>query len=348
MGKVMKNTDFVNIAKDIAKNYKTLYIMGCFGSPMNNTNKNRYCNNHSYNKQASRTAKIKNASADTFGFDCVCLIKGILWGWKGLTNKTYGGAIYASNGVPDTNADGIMKYCTGVSTNFNNIEIGELVHMGGHVGIYIGDGLAVECTPIWKDGVQITAVGNIGRKSGYNTRTWVNHGKLNFIDYVPQTSTPAQTTTQAQDNSNGYTGKFKIGDKVVINGNLYVSSKAVNSTGRVNNKITTITRIAENTAHPYNTTGDLGWMNESDIKLYQEPVVTTNPTPAPSNELKVGDKVKIVGKGNGSSYGDSNTAGGIGWEREILKIWSGRSYPYQVGNKTGTTGFYKADALQKI
>ncbi len=55
--------------------------------------------------------------------------------------------------------------------------------MSGHIGVYIGNGLAVECTPIWKDGVQITAVGNIGRKAGYNTRTWTNHGKLKFIDY---------------------------------------------------------------------------------------------------------------------------------------------------------------------
>ena len=63
--------------------------------------------------------------------------------------------------------------------------------------------------------------------------------------------------------------------------------------------------------------------------------------------LAVGDTVKIIGTGNGSSYGKSNTAYGIGWTRQILKIWDGRPYPYQVGNNTGTTGFYKAEALQK-
>lgn len=77
------------------------------------------------------------------------------------------------------------------------------------------------------------------------------------------------------------------------------------------------------------------------------PTPPTPPTPTPT-ELKVGDKVKIIGKGNGSSYGDSNTAYGIGWTRQILKIYNGRPYPYQVGNSTGTTGFYKADALQKL
>ena len=78
------------------------------------------------------------------------------------------------------------------------------------------------------------------------------------------------------------------------------------------------------------------------------PTPTPTPTPAPSTELKVGDKVKIVGPGNASSYGDRWRAGGIGWERQILKIWTGRKFPYQVGNSTGTTGFYKAEALKKI
>lgn len=63
--------------------------------------------------------------------------------------------------------------------------------------------------------------------------------------------------------------------------------------------------------------------------------------------LKIGDKVKIIGTGNGSSYGTSNTAYGIGWERQILRILKGREFPYQVGNNSGTTGFYKAEALEK-
>ena len=66
------------------------------------------------------------------------------------------------------------------------------------------------------------------------------------------------------------------------------------------------------------------------------------------NNLKVGDRVKITGTGNGSSYGDSNTAYGIGLERQILKIWNGRLFPYQVGNSIGTTGFYKESSLQKL
>ncbi len=151
---------------------------------------------------------------------------------------------------------------------------------------------------------------------------------------------PKPTPTPAPTPSD----KFNIGDKVVINGALYVSSTASSPAGSVSNKITNITRKAPGTAHPYNTTGDLGWMDESSISAYNEPAPAPAPTPRP---LSVGDTVEIVGTGNGSSYGTSNTAYGIGWTRQILKIWDGRSYPYQVGNSTGTTGFYRAEALKR-
>lgn len=158
------------------------------------------------------------------------------------------------------------------------------------------------------------------------------------IDAEDPTPTPQPTPSD----------KFNIGDKVVVNGPLYVSSTASSPAGHVSNKVTNITRKNSGSAHPYNTTGDLGWMDESSIKKYEEPTPAPTPTPAPSIELNVGDAVEIIGTGNGSAYGGSNTAYGIGWKRQILKIWNGKPYPYQVGNNTGTTGFYKKEALKKI
>lgn len=178
---MMKNTELVAKLKDIATNYKTLYVMGCFGAPMNATNKKRYTTNHTYNMDATRTAMINAASNDTFGFDCVCLIKGVLWGWNGDKSKVYGGATYKSNDVPDIGADQIITVCSDVSTDFSKITVGELVWMSGHVGIYIGDGLAVECTPKWGNKVQITACNC--SKSGYNRRDWTKHGKLPYVAY---------------------------------------------------------------------------------------------------------------------------------------------------------------------
>ena len=57
---------------------------------------------------------------------------------------------------------------------------------------------------------------------------------------------------------------------IYINGNLYKSSNATTPSGTVKNKTTNITRIATGSKHPYNTTGDLGWMDESSIKLYND------------------------------------------------------------------------------
>jgi hypothetical protein len=55
---IKTNLDLAQACIDVAKNYKTLYIMGCFGAPMTPKNKTRYCNNHSYNKKTERTKMI--------------------------------------------------------------------------------------------------------------------------------------------------------------------------------------------------------------------------------------------------------------------------------------------------
>lgn len=177
----MKASEFVKKLKDIVDDYKTLYVMGCFGAPMTTANKKRYSNNHSYNMQSSRLAHIAAATTDTFGFDCVCLIKGVLWGWCGDKAKTYGGAKYKANGVPDIGADAMIKECSDVSDDFEHIQVGEAVWTTGHIGVYIGNGLVVEASPAWKNCVQITAC-NV-TKTGYPTRKWKKHGKFPYIEY---------------------------------------------------------------------------------------------------------------------------------------------------------------------
>lgn len=205
---MMKSKTFIEKLIDAAQNRKTLYVMGCFGAPMTAANKTRYTQNHSYNKQAARTAMIKAASADTFGFDCVCLIKGILWGWTGDKSKTYGGAVYASNGVPDIGADSMIGKCKNVSTgNWGNMTPGEALWVPGHIGVYIGDGLAAECSPAFENDVQITAVGNIGKKAGYNTRTWQKHGRLPYVDYSDAGGSATVVTPPASGGETVYTVK---------------------------------------------------------------------------------------------------------------------------------------------
>lgn len=195
---IKTSADLVAVAKLAAK-CNTVYVKGCWGAPMTASNKARWLAAYAYNRRWDRKAKINAATSDTFGFDCCGLVKGLLWGWDGNPDKIYGGAGYAINGVPDINEAGIIAACKDVSTDFSKIEVGEIVEMPGHMGVYIGDGLAVEATPAWADKVQITAVANIAKRSGYKSRTWKRHGKLPYIEYPkPVEKKPAFTVLEWQ------------------------------------------------------------------------------------------------------------------------------------------------------
>jgi hypothetical protein len=184
---MMKASVFIQKLLDVAQNYKTLYVMGCVGTPLVGDWVSYYCTNHSYNKKAERTAMIKAAgdqSPPVYGFDCVNLIKAILWGWTGAADKMYGGAKYGTNGVPDVTADGMIAKCTGVTTDFDGIKPGAAVWMTGHIGVYIGGKLVVESTPSSQNKVQITGLGNLSNvPSGYYTRKWTKWGFLPYIEY---------------------------------------------------------------------------------------------------------------------------------------------------------------------
>jgi len=175
--------ELVAACLDVVNNYKTLYVMGCFGAPMTEKNKTRYINGYAFNSKDERKSKILAATADTFGFDCVCFIKSLFWGWRGDPNAVYGGAEYKSNGIPDMGADQMIKACTGVSEDFSNIVPGELVWQPGHVGIYVGDGLGAEATFEPEEGVQLQCVLPMGVKEGMPATGWVKHGKLPWISY---------------------------------------------------------------------------------------------------------------------------------------------------------------------
>ena len=182
MSKLMTNTEFAAKLIDIVKNYKTLYIMGCYGAPMTEENKKIYIPKYSFNMRPNRVERINAADDETFGFDCVCLIKGVLWGWSGDKTHIDGGADYDSNGVPDICSDVMITVCEGLSEDFSHIEIGEALWELNHIGIYVGNGLAVECSSLWEDGVQLTACNR--DVEGYPRRDWVKHGKLPYIEYV--------------------------------------------------------------------------------------------------------------------------------------------------------------------
>lgn len=131
--------------------------------------------------------------------DCSGLVKGILWGFPNNGK-------YASNGVPDNNADTIIAKCTSVSTNFNKITVGEFIWLPGHCGIYIGNGEVIESSPKWENGVQITKL---------SQRKWKKHG---FLPYVEYSSTPSQSETASTIQNNPLINAIHIIAMYVING----------------------------------------------------------------------------------------------------------------------------------
>ena len=276
---MMNSKEFVKKCVDVAENYKTLYVMGCFGAPIKSNNVSRYCTNHSYNQRAERTAMIKNAADQDpiiFGFDCCNLIKGILWGWCGNANAIYGGAKYVSQGVPDIGADTIIQRCKGVSTSgWDKMTAGEALWSPGHIGVYIGNGLAVECTPRWKNCVQITAVGNIGGKSGYNCRTWHKHGKLPYITYEEEKAAEESTKPEKKPDTEETQkpDEISVGDVVKFVGKGHFRTAYAKTGVKAKTGKAKVTAIKHGTQHPYHlvaTSGSrsnvYGWVNADDIE----------------------------------------------------------------------------------
>lgn len=146
--------------------------------------------------------------------------------------------------------------------------------------------------------IRTNSNGRWGLGNGYTFRGCIINPAIGDIHHVE----PQPQPKPSQDTSNGYNGKFKVGDKVVVNGALYISSTASSPSGSVSNKETEITRVAENTAHPYNTKGDLGWMNESDIKLVSAPAPQKSQTV--TYTVQRGDNLSTIAKKFGTTWQD--------------------------------------------
>lgn len=169
---MMKVNDFIGRLLMVATE-ETLYVLGGWGQAINAKSRAALIAAQSYNQSSTRRKMINEAKDGTRAFDCCGLIKSILWGYVGDSTAT-GGAKYASNGVPDLNASGLINKCYGVSTNMSTITPGEVVYMTGHIGVYVGDGYVIESSPKWKNGVQRTAL---------TARKWLKHGFLPYVEY---------------------------------------------------------------------------------------------------------------------------------------------------------------------
>lgn len=116
--------------------------------------------------------------------DCVGLVKGYCW--FDPEDQSIG---YAINGMPDVATDAMITSCDESGTMDTMPEIpGLLLWMDGHVGIYIGDGYAIEAMGT-RYGVVKTVV---------EGRGWLRWGKIPCIEYIEETeeTEPTDATTE--------------------------------------------------------------------------------------------------------------------------------------------------------
>lgn len=149
-----------------------------------------------------------------FEFDCVCMIKAILWGFIGI-KEGHGGAVYASNGVPDISTEQMINVCSDVSSDFANIKIGQMVWMPGHVGMCTkpidesGYGEITEATVAFGwSGIIKTRIDKYGNRtfegSNETSNPWQKFGYLPYIDYEEEIEPTPEPTND-----------IKVGDWVV-------------------------------------------------------------------------------------------------------------------------------------
>lgn len=170
----MNNQVFINKLLNIVNNFKTIYAYGTWGQVLTTTIITNKTKQYSWWYTSAKQKELKKlVGKGYYVFDCVGLIKSVLWGWKGDGTKN-GGAVYQSNNVPDVSANGMINKCYDVSTNMKNISMGEVVWMDGHIGVYYKDNQVIECSPAFKNKVQITKL---------SQRKWLKHGKLPYVTY---------------------------------------------------------------------------------------------------------------------------------------------------------------------
>ena len=165
------NLDLVQWAIE-AHNDKWGYVMGTFGLVLT---------------ESLLEAKIRQLPDDILPYedfiranyigrrtaDCIGLIKSYSW-----YDVDTGKINYGSNGMPDVGADGIYRNAREKGPISTMPEIpGLLVHSNGHIGIYIGDGYAIEAMGT-RYGVVKTRVAN---------RNWTGWCKNPYIDYIEET-----------------------------------------------------------------------------------------------------------------------------------------------------------------
>lgn len=179
---------------------------------------------------SGRTSKYKkNISERKVCMDCIGMIKGFFWtnGGVGVREYISGGGEYknryGSNGCPDKGANGMLAWLKTKGCKHGKIAslpetAGVLLFSPGHVGVYVGDGYAVEARG-FNYGVVKTKV---------KERKWAEWAYMpsSLLDYsnAPDNtadSTPVVSESSTEKTNTGATEEkitYELGDRTLKKG----------------------------------------------------------------------------------------------------------------------------------
>lgn len=183
------------------------YWFGCCLYKCTESLRSRKAEQYPSHYGTSRTARYRqDIAAKKVCADCIGGIKGYAWTGGGIgvlesigTDKPISSK-YGANGCPDKGANSMFTYAKQKGMDWGTIStlpeiVGLALHKDGHVGIYVGDGYAVE----WRgygDGCIKTKV------AGRGWRYWY---RLPFINYESAPTSVPDAPTEASVRELSYT-----------------------------------------------------------------------------------------------------------------------------------------------
>lgn len=174
MAQKITNLELVSYLLELYKSDRAVYWYGTYGQQCSTAlykrKKAQYPKHYTSNRTARYLRDIKN---NKLCMDCIGLIKGAVWSNLG-TRKP----VYASNGCPDKSANGMLAYCKSKGMRNGKMSTmpetpGIMLHKDGHVGVYIGNGYAIEAQGFSTDIVRTKVKG----------RGWKQWTRMPFITY---------------------------------------------------------------------------------------------------------------------------------------------------------------------
>ncbi len=178
---------------------------------------------------SSRTSTYEeHIAARNICMDCIGLIKGFFWtnGGEGVLEYLNGGAEYknkyGSNGCPDKGANGMLSWLKSKGCKNGKIATmpdvpGILLFKSGHVGVYVGNGYAVEAQEFAYGVVKTEVSKRPWTEWAYLPASLIDYGDASSVtDNIPAVTPEAKPTTRKLgDRTLKHTSPMMTGEDVV-------------------------------------------------------------------------------------------------------------------------------------